>query len=410
MILIKTVKIIILIISYILSPLFYLFLKLIKPVKIIRITPLLSNRYGHLVINPEIYFLEKNTNKKEESRRIIDLFYTVRYGVSNYEILKLWKKKMIIFPYYFLEPLDRLLNQLEKKNNVPKVKNFVSKIRDLDGNLNKYPPTIYLDEEQNKFCIKELEKKSIDINHNKYVCLFNRDDAYLNSFKKKKNWNYLSHHNYKIKSFELAARKLSSKNIKVFRMGAKVEDKFDLNDENIFDYANSSLRSELMDIFLASNCYFGISCGTGSSHVAILNRKPIVDLNANLHHLFTFLDKSILLSKHYFSKKKNRNLTLTEILNYREDEIRKREQLEIQNIEMIDCSQEEIADAVDEMYLRLENQWNDTEDIKLLQKKFRNHNWKNIYRLHEDKSMAYHGEIRGRYSSTFLLKNRNWLN
>ena len=115
MILIKTVKIIILIISYILSPLFYLFLKLIKPVKIIRITPLLSNRYGHLVINPEIYFLEKNTNKKEESRRIIDLFYTVRYGVSNYEILKLWKKKMIIFPYYFLEPLDRLLNQLEKK-------------------------------------------------------------------------------------------------------------------------------------------------------------------------------------------------------------------------------------------------------------------------------------------------------
>ena len=88
MILIKTLKIIILIISYILSPLFYLFLKLIKPVKIIRITPLLSNRYGHLVINPEIYFLEKNTNKKEESRRIIDLFYTVRYGVSNYEIAK----------------------------------------------------------------------------------------------------------------------------------------------------------------------------------------------------------------------------------------------------------------------------------------------------------------------------------
>ena len=93
---------------------------------------------------------------------------------------------------------------------------------------------------------------------------------------------------------------LVSPNIKVFRMGAKVEDKFDLNDENIFDYANSSLRSELMDIFLASNCYFGISCGTGSSHVAILNRKPIVDLNANLHHLFTFLDKSILLSKPSF--------------------------------------------------------------------------------------------------------------
>ena len=103
-------------------------------------------------------------------------------------------------------------------------------------------------------------------------------------------------------------------------------------------------------------------------------------------------------------------MNLSEILAFKENEIRRRDQLDSYEIEMIDCSQEEIADAVEELYLRLENKWNDTDEISSLQKKFRNHNWKNIYRLHEDKSMAYHGEIRGRYSSTFLLKNRNWLN
>ena len=35
-------------------------------------------------------------------------------------------------------------------------------------------------------------KKSIDINNNKYVCLFNRDDAYLNSFKKKLELSFTS--------------------------------------------------------------------------------------------------------------------------------------------------------------------------------------------------------------------------
>ena len=37
-------------------------------------------------------------------------------------------------------------------------------------------------------------------------------------------------------------------------------------------------------------------------------------------------------------------------------------------------------------------------------------NWKNIYQLKEEKPLFYHGEIRGRYSSTFLLKNQSWLN
>ena len=46
-------------------PFFFIIIKLLKPLKIIRITPLYSNRYGHLVINPELYLLEKKDNSKK---------------------------------------------------------------------------------------------------------------------------------------------------------------------------------------------------------------------------------------------------------------------------------------------------------------------------------------------------------
>ena len=156
-----------------------------------------------------------------------------------------------------------------------------------------------------------------------------------------------------------------------------------------------------MDVYLASNCFFGISCGTGSSHVALLNRKPIVDLNANIHHLFTFLENSILLSKHYFSKEKNRYLNLKEILSFKEHQMRKRDQLDKLGIDMIDCTQKEISEAVEEMMLRLNGKWTDDEEMIKLQNKFKRHNWQNIYRIFGDKKVEYHGEVKARYSSKY---------
>ena len=59
MIIKKILKLSTLSLFYLLSPILFLLIKLFKPLKIIRIIPLLSNRYGHLVINPEFYLIEK---------------------------------------------------------------------------------------------------------------------------------------------------------------------------------------------------------------------------------------------------------------------------------------------------------------------------------------------------------------
>ncbi len=110
----KIIRRLILSILYLFSPFFFIIIKLLKPLKIIRITPLYSNRYGHLVINPELYLLEKRENFKE-NKKYFDLFYSVRLGICNQEMLNLWKKKIRIFPYYILEPIDNFLKLKKKK-------------------------------------------------------------------------------------------------------------------------------------------------------------------------------------------------------------------------------------------------------------------------------------------------------
>ena len=405
-------KIILFYVSFIITFLFFpIIFFLIKSINLffrIRITEIATNRYGHLTLNPEIYLLEKK--EEEKNIKYLDFFYESKYGVCNNEVLNLWKKKILIFPRYILEPIDIMLSKIYSKKNIHTIEGFNSKVRDINCYFDRHKPSLFLTEEQEKYCVNILSKNGIDIKKIRYVCLFNRDDAYLNSSKYKKSWYYLSHHNYKIDKFTLAADSLNERDVYLFRMGAKVEEKFGEGKPKIIDYANSNFRSELMDIYLATHCLFGVSCGTGSSHISVICRKPILDLNANLHHLMTFMNGSLLLAKHYYSKEKKRNLTLKEILEYEEPSIRHRHDLDINKIEIIDCKNEEIKDAVIELLDRIEGTYLETEEIKTLQNKYKSKNWKKVTKIIKGKKYNFHNIIRANYSSNFLLNNKDWLN
>ncbi len=206
------------------------------------------------------------------------------------------------------------------------------------------------------------------------------------------------------------AKKLSNRNIFVFRMGSLVEEKFEINDPKVIDYANSKFRSELMDFYLASECLFNVVSGTGSGAVSQLYRKPTIDLCANLHDHTTYFENNILLCKHYYHSIKKRNLTLKEILEFKRSETSRRDQLDKKNIEMIDCSSKEISDVTIEMLDRLEGKWKDNERLIEMQKKFKKQNWNNLYIDINGNKYYFHNKIKARYSSDFLLQNPEWLN
>ena len=55
---------------------------------------------------------------------------------------------------------------------------------------------------------------------------------------------------------------------------------------------------------------------------------------------------------------------MQEILNYKHGTLSSREQLDNENIEMIDCSEQELADASMEMIDRIDNKWTNAKEIK----------------------------------------------
>ena len=78
---------------------------------------------------------------------------------------------------------------------------------------------------------------------------------------------------------------------------------------------------------------------------------------------------------------------------------------------MIDCTPQEICDAVIEALKRLDGEWKDNEEILELQNKFKVHQWNKLSVKHSNlHTLFYHGVVRANYSSQFLLDNKDWLN
>jgi putative glycosyltransferase (TIGR04372 family) len=395
-------------ITILLFPIIFFIIKLIGIFYKIRFTEIFSHRYGHLGANPHAHLIEKKEDKTKV--RYLDFFCTNKIGVCNMTLLNLWKKKIIILPRCIIAPTIYLLNKIYSPlKNPHTIKNFNEKGRDLNFVWDKYKPSINLSPEQHKNCVNILLNNKIEISKIKFVCLFNRDDAYFNSFKNNKSWYYRSHQNYNIKKFNLMVDELSKRDIYTFRMGAKVEGTIGENNSKVIDYANSKFRSEVMDIFLAINCMFGISCGTGSSCVAVVHRKPLLDLNGNIYQLETNPKSNVLLSKHYYSKEKKRNLTLKELMQFNLGSLNTREQLDAAKIEVTECTQEEIKDACLELLDRTQGNWVDKNEDIILQNIFKE-KYDN-FKVHPKTGVRWHGDIvRSNYSSSFLRLNRDWLN
>jgi len=89
-----------------------------------------------------------------------------------------------------------------------------------------------------------------------------------------------THRNVQINDFEPSIDLLRQKGFTVFRMGSVVQEKLKCADErSVFDYATNGMRSEFLDVYLASICALCISVLTGYDQLPTLFRKPILYAN-----------------------------------------------------------------------------------------------------------------------------------
>ena len=210
-----------------------------------------------------------------------------------------------------------------------------------------------------------------------------------------------------IDNFILAAEELASRGYFVFRMGKIVSSPLKSNNHKIIDYASSNSRNDFMDIYLGAKCTFCISASSGFDGVATTFRRPLVQIVVPLLDAKTEHKKVLILTKHHFSKKKKRNLTLSEIALSEIANCAATKQFEALGVELIENSPEEIKDIAVEAIERTEGKWENTEIDHKLQDKF----WKIFYSSNYLNTGRFAHEIlKARFGKKFLKANPNWLN
>ena len=112
---------------------------LLKRIILIRFQETIVNRIGHFACHIELYLLEKKISNK----KYFDIFF---FGpnVCNTKLAEIWKKNIIVLPYFIIAPIFSTYRSLIKKimgtdHIIPE---NISRDRDVYNLLDKFPPNI----------------------------------------------------------------------------------------------------------------------------------------------------------------------------------------------------------------------------------------------------------------------------
>ena len=377
-----------------------LILYLIKPFILIRFQEILSSRIGHFAGNLDLYLEEKKNfiNTNRFNKYCYDIFFLDGKNISNYYLLKLWKKKIFFLPRYICLPIYKIFIITKNSSNI--VGNNTQNDRDVNNLLENAEPNISLSNYENKIGFKYLDKFGIKKNH-KIICLNVRDSAYLPD---------LNYHNYRdgnIDEYIPAAKFLAKKGYFVFRMGKKVNDKLNLKNPKIIDYASSPDRSDFLDIFLASKCEFCISTSSGFDALCTIFRKPIAFVTVPIGYIYTFNKKYISITKHHIDINTNKKLSIDEVSDRDCLFALDTQQYKKNSIKLIDNNKTEILNLCKEMINLINNNFirDNTTEEKIFWEKY-----KNLIKEYKENGSYLHGNYNSFFSYQFLKDNKYIIN
>ena len=249
----------------------------ISPFVRIRIGRLKSEYFGHFLMEYDWYATLLKSNKRKNS---IDIFYFNTQTGNSFLKLK-WAENEKVLPRLFLNPIYLVLRTLGSKTN-------------------KY--IVPLPDRPTDFTVLDNHQSAIKFSQNEYlegldslkslgfgkedniVCLFVRDNAYDLTSVNSKSIELESYRNSSIDDYLELVKYLVGSGFKVIRMGKIAKDKLDLNNPNFFDYANSKIKSDFLDLFLVDLCKFCICTNSGTMMLPIALRKPVGLVNVPASH------------------------------------------------------------------------------------------------------------------------------
>jgi len=353
---------------------FVILIRVLSAIIVVRLGKLDIGRIGGM-FDADWYLCEKE--KGRHNGKYFDIFYMMRStgSVSNRQWLKMWERTILAFPF---PKLAYEIDELNRK--LPGWKKYVIPLTDRGRWMPddetagcivaSGKPFLFFTPEEEDEGRKGLNKLGIP-EGTPFVCIHNRDSAYLDEVYPQRDWSYHDYRDSDIKNYLEAAKELTKRGYYVVRIGSVVKEKMISDDPKIIDYASSGNRSDFMDVYLGAKCAFMICSETGISIVPLVFRRLVMFVNyVIIKYIYTYFNKGIIIPKKYRSISEGRDLTFREIVSSDMKTAFNSDQFTCEGVELIENTPQEILAAAVEMDEKLRGAWIETVEDKELQKRF----------------------------------------
>ena len=373
-----------------------LIIVLIRPFVLVRFGTLSSQRIGNFAPDAEVYLCILDQEDFTQAR--VD-FIGCPEPVSNPYLKQMWSRHFNIIPGWLSVMLDKSC-RFCARSDIHSV--YVDELSKDYKYLLTTPPHLSFTKEETERGRDLLEQMEIPPEAS-WICIHNRDSAYLDRALPAYQWNYHNYRDFSIQSMLSAANELTKRGYFVIRMGAIQSEMLSISNRMIVDYASSPHRSDFGDIYLSSNCSAYIGSDAGLFALPLIFRKPVSFVNYSLSladfqlrkgcHTFPFI------TKHLFHEQKQRFLSVREMFETGLYWVGHSYKFEDAGVKVISNTSDEIRDLAIEVDERLRGQWRPHADDEALQQRF----W-DMFRKYG--SLNDTGNIQTPIGSEFLRQHR----
>ncbi|MDY6783419.1 MAG: TIGR04372 family glycosyltransferase, partial [Cyanobacteriota bacterium] len=196
-----------------------------------------------------------------------------------------------------------------------------------------------------------------------FVCLHVREGGFY------RQWRNPSSRDANIDTYLLAIQAIVERGGWVIRMGDPSMKPLPPL-ERVIDYAHSEVKSDWMDVFLWSQSRFSIGTDSGPFLIPSIFGVPTVLTNWVPFGLTPYYGNCIFISKRFWLKSEERYLTFEEMLAHPLGLAESSHIYMKRGIKIVENTQEEILEIVEEMIENLENRSKDSQEDKKLQNRF----------------------------------------
>jgi len=366
-------------------PIFFILKNFFFKTKDIKFVLFDGHKIGHMALCTEPFIKKLYEKRINKNHNFLFIIFFIKPIANHYyyQLItnNLKKKNIIIFKNYLIWlNLCKIYKFITKKNIL--IKNIARRIFHKINNDNNMIITI--PDNDNLIGEKIIKKLGI-IKHNKWICITNRDGAYLKKTFKKIDSKYHNYRDFDIITMKKAIEYFISKDYYVVRIGSLMSEKMNFKHEMFIDYPFSKFQSDFLDIYLSAKCCFYFGSGAGISNVPRLFRRPMFMINqAPFEGVFLHKNK-LQTFKKLRDKKTNKILSISEILNRKLFDIGTSNEFEKNNIENISNNEDEILNLAKEALFLHENDYKILDQIsdhkhKNMQAILQNHHsFKNLY-------------------------------